>query len=137
MIDNVVLVSSVQQSDSVIHICVSVLFQTLFPFRLLQNIKQSSLCCTVGPFCISVFFPLTLNLVSIKIVHGKNNWNEIKYQNIVSRASWSKIFLMHVYLNYKTTKWFYKWQKLLKLFLLKYSFYITATVQLRSLGFFF
>ena len=37
-INNVLLVSSVQQSDSVIH--VSVLFQTLFPFGLLQNIEQ-------------------------------------------------------------------------------------------------
>ena len=33
---NVVLVSGVQQSDSVIHI--SILFQILFPYRLLQNI---------------------------------------------------------------------------------------------------
>ena len=37
------LVSDVQQSDSVIHIHVSTLFQILFPFRLLQNIEQSSL----------------------------------------------------------------------------------------------
>ena len=34
---SVVLVSGVQQSDSVIHIHVSILFQTLFPFRLLKN----------------------------------------------------------------------------------------------------
>ena len=47
-INNVVLVSGVQQSDSVIHIHVSILFQILFPFRLLQNIEQSSLCYTVG-----------------------------------------------------------------------------------------
>ena len=43
-------------------------------------------------FLYICFFPLTLNLISIKIIHGKNNWNETKYQNIVSRASWSKIF---------------------------------------------
>ena len=30
-------ISGVQQSDSAIHILVSILFQTLFPFRLLQN----------------------------------------------------------------------------------------------------
>ena len=47
MINNVVLVSGVQQSYSVIHI--SVLFQILLPFRLLQNIGESSLCYTVGP----------------------------------------------------------------------------------------
>ena len=39
---NNVLVSGVQHSDSVIHIYVSILLQILFPFRLLQNIGQSS-----------------------------------------------------------------------------------------------
>ena len=48
MINNVVLVSGVQQSESVIHIHVSILFQILFPFGLLHNIEQSSLCYTVG-----------------------------------------------------------------------------------------
>ena len=42
MINKVVLVSSVQQSDSVIHIHVLILFQIFFPFRLLQNTEQSS-----------------------------------------------------------------------------------------------
>ena len=54
MINNVVLVSGVQQSDSVIHIHVSILFQILFPFRLLQNIEQNSLCYIVGPCWLSV-----------------------------------------------------------------------------------
>ena len=44
---NVVLVSGVQQSDSVIHVCIYIyiyiyiyiLFQILFPFRLLQNVE--------------------------------------------------------------------------------------------------
>ena len=35
--DNVVLVSGIQQSDSVTHIFI--LFQILFPQRLLQNIE--------------------------------------------------------------------------------------------------
>ena len=48
------LVSGVQQSDSVQHIHVSILFQILFPFRLLQNIEQSSLCYTVGPCWLSI-----------------------------------------------------------------------------------
>ena len=47
MINNVVLVSGAQQSDSVIHIHVSILSQILFPFRLSQSIEQSSLCSTV------------------------------------------------------------------------------------------
>ena len=52
--NNVVLVSGVQQSDSVIHIHVSILFQILFPFRLLQSIEQSSLCYTVDPCRLSI-----------------------------------------------------------------------------------
>ena len=52
--NNVMLVSGVKQSDSVIHILVSILFQIILPFRLLQNIEQSSLCCTVGPCWLSV-----------------------------------------------------------------------------------
>ena len=54
MINNVMLVSGVQQSDSVIHIYVSILFQILFPFKLLHNIEQSSLCYTVGPCWLSI-----------------------------------------------------------------------------------
>ena len=50
------LVSGVQQSDIVIHIHVSVLFQILFPFRLLQSIEQSSLHYTVCPCWLSILF---------------------------------------------------------------------------------
>ena len=50
------LVSGVQQSDSVIHICVSILFQTPFPFRLLQNTEQRFLCYTVGPCWLSILY---------------------------------------------------------------------------------
>ena len=50
MIYNVVLVSSVQQSESVIHIHIFTLFQILFPDRLLQSIEESSLCYTIGPY---------------------------------------------------------------------------------------
>ena len=56
MINSVVLVSGVQQSDSVIHIHVSILFQILFTFRLLQSIEQSSLCCTVSPCWLSILY---------------------------------------------------------------------------------
>ena len=41
---NVVLVSAVQQSESIIHIHISILFQILFPYRSLQRIEQGSLC---------------------------------------------------------------------------------------------
>ena len=42
------LVSYVQQSDSIIHTCVPILFQDFFSFRLLQSIEQNSLCYTGG-----------------------------------------------------------------------------------------
>ena len=50
----IVLVSGIQQNDSIIHIHVSILFETLFPYGLLQNIEQSSLCYTVGSCWLSV-----------------------------------------------------------------------------------
>ena len=53
MINSVELVSGVQHSDLVIHVHVSILFQSLFPFRLLCNIEQHSLCYTVGPCWLS------------------------------------------------------------------------------------
>ena len=49
---SVVLVSGVQQSESVMHI--STLFQLLSPCRPLQSIDQSSLCYTAGPFQLSI-----------------------------------------------------------------------------------
>ena len=44
LIYNVVLVSGVQHSDSVIHLSIYIFIQILFPYRLLQNIEYSSLC---------------------------------------------------------------------------------------------
>ena len=41
---SVVAASGVQQSDSVTHIHAFILFQILFPFRLLHNTEQSSQC---------------------------------------------------------------------------------------------
>ena len=43
------IVSDAQQSDSAIHVHVSILPQTPLPSKLPYNIEQSSLCCTVGP----------------------------------------------------------------------------------------
>lgn len=45
---NVVLVSAIAQSESVIHIHISVFFKILFPSRLLQSIERSFLSCTGG-----------------------------------------------------------------------------------------
>ena len=43
------MISTVQQSDSVVHIHTSIRFQILFPHRLSQNIGWHSLCCIAGP----------------------------------------------------------------------------------------
>ena len=77
MIYSVVLVSHVQQSDSGIHIHVSVLFQILFSFRLLQSIEQSSLCYTVGPVdclfyivvCIICYIYMLLSIIYSSIYY--------------------------------------------------------------------
>ena len=53
-------VSDVQQIGSVIRVQESIAFQILLPFRLLQNIGQSSLCYTVGPFWLSI-----LNMIGV------------------------------------------------------------------------
>ena len=76
--NNVVLVSGIHQSDSVTHIHVSTAFQILFPFRLLNNIEQGSLCYNqekvlVGyPFEISILcmsLPNSPSLPSLLLFH--------------------------------------------------------------------
>ena len=52
-------ISGVVQSDSVTCIQVSILFQILFPFRLLQNIGQSSLCSTVDLCWLPILYVCT------------------------------------------------------------------------------
>ena len=49
LVYNVGLVSRVQQSGSVIHVRIAILFQVLFHYRLLEDTEYSSLCYTVGP----------------------------------------------------------------------------------------
>ena len=57
LIYSVVLVSGVQQSEQVIHIHISILFQILFPYRSLQSIEQTSLCYTVvSPYQFSILY---------------------------------------------------------------------------------
>ena len=57
---NVVLVSTVQQSESAIHIHISPLFWISFPFRSLQSIQQSSLCYTVGSHQLSILYIVSI-----------------------------------------------------------------------------
>ena len=67
MIYNVVLVSDIQQNDLVIHICISILFQILFPYRLLQRINV--LLCNF----------LKFNIVYVRFIpaDGRNCCNNI------------------------------------------------------------
>ena len=58
---NVVIVSSVQQNDLVLYMCVCIyiymfFFQIIFHFRLLKGIDYSSLCSLVGPCCLSILY---------------------------------------------------------------------------------
>ena len=54
LIHNVVLISVVQQSDSVTHI--STLFYILLSYGLSWDIEHSSLCHTAGLCCLSILF---------------------------------------------------------------------------------
>ena len=47
--NNVVIVLGAQQSESAIHKHVYIFPQNSVPFKVAHNIKQSSLCFTVGP----------------------------------------------------------------------------------------
>ena len=62
LINNVVLVSGVSQSDSVTQIHLYIYFKTIFPFRLLLNVEQTSLYSTVGPFWLSILFFYGFNI---------------------------------------------------------------------------
>ena len=51
------------KTNSVIH--VSILFSNSFPFRLLYNIEQSSLCYTIGPCWLSILFSFFKSLFDV------------------------------------------------------------------------
>ena len=55
LIDNVMLISAVQLSDSV-YIYMDIVFHTLFHHDLSQDIKYSSLCYAVGPCYLSILY---------------------------------------------------------------------------------
>ena len=58
LIYSVVLLSVVQQSESVVRI--STLFQILFPYRSLLSIEQSSFCYTVGLYYGIVYMSIPI-----------------------------------------------------------------------------
>ena len=75
-----VLISSEQQSDSVIQIF---LFQILFHYSLLQYIEYSSLCSTVGPCWLSILY--------IVVCIGEGNGTPLQYsclENPMDGGAW-------------------------------------------------
>ena len=60
-------VLGVKQSDSFIHIHISILFQILFPFRLLQNIEQSRSLLVI--YFLKSFFILLFGCVGFQLQH--------------------------------------------------------------------
>ena len=72
--NNVVLVSCEQERDSAIHIHVSILPQIPLPSRLLCDIEQSSVCCTVVHFtCSSVYMSIP-NFLTIPFHPRPSAW---------------------------------------------------------------
>ena len=62
-----VLITAVQQSDSVIHVYLF-FFHILFLYGLSQDIEYSSLCCTGGPRCLSQFPLCDVHATSIQLL---------------------------------------------------------------------
>ena len=96
MVNNVLLVLGVEQSDSVIHILMhaSILFQILFSFRLLQNIEKSS-CAISGSLLVSVLLnievctcqsrtPRAVYLYGILFKKKKKLLEKVSYFSIVN-----------------------------------------------------
>ena len=59
-----------QQKISVIYI--SILFQIIFPYRLLQNIEYCSLCYTVGLCWLSILY-------IVACIYGEGNGTPLQY----------------------------------------------------------
>ena len=53
-------VPAIQHSYSVIHMCVSILFQILYSYSLLHNIERNSLCYAEGPCWLPMLLLLLL-----------------------------------------------------------------------------
>ena len=60
---NIVIIPAVQESDALIHIYILYIyvyipFHIIFHYSLSQDIEYSSLCYTVGSFCLSILYIL-------------------------------------------------------------------------------
>ena len=68
------IISSEQQRDSAIHICVSILPQNPLPSRLPHTTEQSSMCCTIG-LC-------WLSILNIAVLDGQKGHHQKKKKKI-------------------------------------------------------
>ena len=64
-----------------LHIHVSILFQILFPFRLLQSTEQSSMCYTVGPSLSFLLVLLALAILCMCVCVLKYAYHKIYHFN--------------------------------------------------------
>jgi len=71
--NNVVLISAVQQRDSIIHIYIYILFHILFHYGLSQDLEYRSLCYTVGT-CLSILY---ITVVILALTYKSSNFNSI------------------------------------------------------------
>ena len=86
--NEVVLVSGVQLSDSVTRIHLSILLHILFLFRLLHNIEPSPLCYTVGTCWLSMLNTAVCECPS-QTPSSKLSWAPAMGQTVlVPRACW-------------------------------------------------
>ena len=82
LINNLVLILSVQQRDSVIHIHTFILFHILFSCKLLQNIELSSLCYIVGHSYLFIY-------KFIYFVYVKPKFSLVQFsRSVVSNSLW-------------------------------------------------
>ena len=79
LIYNAVLVSAVQQSDSVIYIHIPTLFKIIFPYRPFQSIEQSFLCYTEGSFQLSISYVTIYGFSTGSLVKNSHAKQEKKH----------------------------------------------------------
>ena len=82
---DVLLVTGVQESKSVISIQVYILIQIVFPLGLLQNIELSSLCYTLGPCWLAI-----LNMCVHPVTSVMTQW-AVAHQTPLSMG-WEALF---------------------------------------------
>ena len=103
----------------VIHIHVSILFQALSPFRLLQNIEQSFLCYTAGPCWDEVLsYLLSFSCVTCRAQgHGrhlslcwKNKWEHTSPPPHLPGLSKGTHHVLRSPMPLMSTMWVNEWQ---------------------------